>query len=224
MSAPTVERLIDACRAPDDLAPRDAGLWYTRRFDVRDFGPVGYWRLPRTITPYQTWTALFRWTDATIHLGYGECVMEDSPEELRRHLPILVRARGRVLVTGLGMGCVVRGLLARPDVEHIDVVEIDPHILTLAGLEFEAEPRVTLHEGDALTYDWPAGARWDYAWHDCWCEDGPLDGLHARLLARYRGRCDRQGAWQLDRRVKDLWPDPLLNSRNRYARRGLRVA
>jgi spermidine synthase len=50
--------------------------------------------------------------------------MEDTLSELRRHTPIFMRAKGRLLVTGLGLG-VVRGLLAKPEVEHIDVVEID---------------------------------------------------------------------------------------------------
>jgi hypothetical protein len=55
-----------------------------------------------------------------------EVVMEDSPRELRRHLPIWMHAHGRVLVTGLGLGCVVRGLLASPHVEYIDVAKSTP--------------------------------------------------------------------------------------------------
>lgn len=67
--------------------------------------------------------------------------------------------RPRARVTGLGRGCVVRGLLARPQVEHIDVVEIDVGVLDMVGPSFAGEPRLMIHQGDALTYTWPQGAR-----------------------------------------------------------------
>ena len=53
-----------------------------------------------------------------------------------RHLPIWLSARGRVLVTGLGLGCVVRGLLASTCVTHVDCIEIDRYICLVVGEEF----------------------------------------------------------------------------------------
>jgi hypothetical protein len=41
--------------------------------------------------------------------------MNDFPQELKKHLDFVLRARGRVLVTGLGLGCVVRGLYREAD-------------------------------------------------------------------------------------------------------------
>lgn len=147
-------------------------------------------------------TVLFRVTEATLHQPYGEVVMEDSPQELRRHLPILLEAHGRVLVTGLGLGCVVRGLLAKPEVEHVDVVEKDLTILGWMSPEFGPDTRVTLHHGDALTYDWPEGMEWDFAWHDLHDDDGRLHVLHAQVLAHYRFHVERQGAWTMERTFK----------------------
>jgi hypothetical protein len=132
--------------------------------------------------------------------------MSDDPTELRKHLAIVRVASGRVLVSGLGLGCVVRGLLANQAVKQVDVVEIDADVLRMVGPTFAGEPRVTIHHGDALTYDWPAGTRWNFAWHDVWSEHEPLAILHAHLLRRYRPLVARQGAWQFPRWGKRLLP------------------
>lgn len=174
------------------------------------FGP---WAIERHAAPasalldvgWPDYTVLCRQTMATLHLDHGEVVMDDSRRELRRHLPIWLMARGRVLVTGLGLGCVVRGLLASPAVEHVDVVEIDAGILDVIGPEFYGNPRVSLHHGDALTVQWDRGTRWDFAWHDLWAEGG-LQALHARVLVHYQDRCGRQGAWGFPRFAKRRFP------------------
>lgn len=212
---PDVAELLRACRVPDSVrAGRYGHVWEVERRVV----PVGLSHiLPQGETTY---VALRRITMATLHRDRGEVVMEDTLPELRRHLPILMRARGRVLVSGLGLGCVVRGLLAKPEVEHVDVVEIDLDVILATGGEFADDPRVRIRHGDALLCRWPADARWDFAWHDVWTEEaGRLDLLHAQLLARYRDRCGHQGAWQFDRRAKRRWPDPLVNSERRWATR-----
>jgi len=162
-------------------------------------------------------TALHRWTAETLSDQWGEIVMEDTPRELRRHLPILLAAERRVLVSGLGLGCVVRGLLAVRRVTHIDVIEIDASILAHVGKEFIGNPRIALHHGDALTVAWPGGSHWEFAWHDVWSEERHLAVVHAELLARYSQWCDRQGAWQLPRAVRDKWPRGLLGARRRTA-------
>jgi DNA invertase Pin-like site-specific DNA recombinase len=129
----------------------------------------------------------------------------------------------RVLVSGLGLGCVVRGLLAKPEVEHVDVVEISRSILSLVGREFDDNPRVSVHYGDAELIRWPRRTRWDCAWHDVWSEREGLAVVHARLMARYDGRVRVQGAWQFPREVKRLWPRSILGRSARTQRRA-RVA
>ena len=133
-----------------------------------------------------------------------DTVMEDSAGELKKHLPIWLKAKGRVLVTGLGLGCVVRGLLASPAVEHIDVIELDPYIYYIVGEEFCHNRRVTLHLGDALTYKFPKDSRWDFAWHDIWTpKNEGLQVQHAKLMVKYRRVIGTaQGAWQFPRCFK----------------------
>lgn len=204
--------ILAACRVPDSIPSGDFGLWTIRRCEcpaeARAF--VGYCR-----NESGRYTVLERHHEANMQLERGEIVMEDTPRELRRHLPIILAARGRVLVTGLGLGCVVRGLLTRPEVEHIDVVEIDPNIMRWVGPSLLGESRVSLHLGDAESIEWPEGRRWDFAWHDVWSLDESLDLVHARLLSRYDRSCARQGAWQLPRMVKRIWPRSLIGGGRR---------
>jgi len=142
---------------------------------------------------------------ATLHLmdhdqGYGGyTIMDDSDAEIRRHMAAILAAKGRVLKTGLGFGCFVRACLLKPDVEHIDVIEIDKEIIDHFGAEFAGNQRVTIHHADAFEFDLTS-CHWDLAWHDIYCQqnDG-LQALHINLIKRYSEYCDWQGAWKLPR-------------------------
>lgn len=201
---------ISAARVPESLRPQAFGLWQIRRVDVNKISDI------RCVLDYHfakigfsSYTLLHRSTWATLHLAYGDVVMEDSRAELRKHLPIWLSARGHVLVTGLGLGCVVRGLLASPQVEQITVVEIDRQILRIVGHEFKSNPRVRLVEGDAFTVQ--LRDRFNYAWHDLYTDgDVHLQVLHAALLARFHKQCEVQGAWQLPRWFKRQSPKWVL--------------
>lgn len=195
----TPDHYLRAARCPSTLAAQEFGLWSIEKRAAPESEPHG--AMFRALIGGPEQTVLGRITEATMHQPPGEIVMEDSTQELSRHLPIWLRARGRVLITGLGLGCVVRGLLASPQVERIDVIELDRDILRIVGAEFAHEPRVTLVHGNALTCKMP-GKHWDFAWHDLWCEGSTLQLLHLKLIGRYRKRCDRQGAWMLPRVVK----------------------
>lgn len=95
-------------------------------------------------------------------------IMSDTPDELEGHRPAL-SFHGAVLVTGLGLGCVVSGLLANPDVTRIDVIEIDPDVVNLTGPYYVNEPRVRIWNVSATDIDaLPADLDWDFAWHDIW--------------------------------------------------------
>lgn len=190
---------LEAARVPDTVQPQKFGLWTIQRIDVP-------WLEDQTKVGWSDYTLLRRLSYRSLHRdGPGEVVMEDSQVELRKHLPIWLSARGRVLVTGLGLGCVVRGLLASPFVEHIDVIEIDRGILSVIGAEFASEQRVALHHGDALTLKIPG--EWDYAWHDLWTDgDEHLQRLHVKLFARFRKQCRHQGAWDFPREIARILP------------------
>ena len=198
-------RLIEACRWRGAVSMK-AGPWTLRTQPITNPYDAAFLGMMLG-EPYTMLTRPARSSLAPYEEGvceHPDVVMEDSRRELRRHLPILLAARGQVLITGLGMGCVLRGLLSLPEVESVDVVEIDGAILDLVAEEFARDPRVRIHHGDALTLKWCPDARWDYAWHDIWCEGPGLNGLHLQLLERFCNRCPRQGAWTLPREAKRL--------------------
>lgn len=201
---------IFAARVPLTLRPQSFGLWHIDRVDRNwdDATP-----LAQTFVGFDSMTVLRRFDNATIHLNRSSVVMEDSRRELSRHLPIWLAARDRVLVTGLGLGCVVRGLLASPTVERVDVVEIDADIIRVVGAEFAGDPRITIHHGDALEFA-PEGARWDFAWHDLHSFDAEthLQHLHAQLIIKFMPVCARQGAWGFPRIATRRLPMRLLGA------------
>lgn len=194
-----VAEIIRAAKFPDTLPPphqEDFGLWRFRRVCLKD-API-----ERFVIGGNALTILEKMTMITVHLESYEVVMEDSNVELRRHAPIFRHGHGRILISGLGLGCVVRGLLTKPEVEHIDVVEIDPRIIDRFGVEFAGDRRVTIHHGDALTYPWSETERWDVAWHDIHCtKEDSLVRLHAALVERFLYQCDRQGWWGSGARI-----------------------
>lgn len=207
------ERFLQAARVPCTLAPQIFGGWTIRRdplpglrFLHRRWAHLGwsdYTVLFRTepVLKEPDWDNIHRVRDDG-KVEELDVVMEDSPRELSKHLPIWMAARGRILVTGLGLGCVARGLLASPAVEHIDVVEIDPEIIRVIGPEFTGNDRVTIHLADALQFE-AAGRQWNFAWHDIWTpENKGLHEQHARLIGRFRSTSMPQGAWQFPRPFK----------------------
>lgn len=135
-----------------------------------------------------------------------ETVMSDQLSELRTHLEAAQRAHGRVLVTGLGLGCVLRGVLTRPGVEHVDVVERDADVLLLVAAHLPADRRVEIHHADAMAWTRQriaAGDRWDVAWHDLWSDPGQFEDelamVHLRLMVAAKPAVGWQWAWAMPR-------------------------
>jgi hypothetical protein len=141
-----------------------------------------------------------------------EVVMSNTYQEIVDHTDVLVNAWGYVLVNGLGLSCVVSGLLAKPEVKHIDVVEIDQDVIDLVGPAYEHEERVTIHQGDAYDFPWESGRRWNYVWHDIWTEISPRNltdrekaehGITYEMLHRRFGqRADAQASWAYKEAVR----------------------
>lgn len=79
-------------------------------------------------------------------------IMSDTPSEIREHKMAIEDATGDVVITGLGLGCIVSALLAKPDVNTITVVEIDRDVIALTGPYYADEPRVTIVNADAIAF------------------------------------------------------------------------
>jgi spermidine synthase len=119
----------------------------------------------------------------------------------------MLRAKGRILVTGLGLGCVVRGLLANPAVEHVTCIEKSPDVMKLVA-PYMPRDRLTIIQADALEWAKFNEDHFDYAWHDLWTDrdkgEPHLDLWHTRLMFDLIDCVEYQGAWSYDRAAKRL--------------------
>lgn len=155
--------------------------------------------------PPGIYTSLFRVTMATMH-GYGELVMHDFPAEIDTHLGFALAARGQVLITGLGLGCVTRMCLANPNVKHVTVIENSPHVINLVYPHMPAMERLTVIPADATQWVKKTKRKFDCAWHDLWTDEAAgephLQTVHMKLICDLAGRVPMQGAWKFPREFR----------------------
>jgi len=124
--------------------------------------------------------------------------MSDTPAEARDLSPFVWRAKGNVLINGLGLGLLVQRLGNRPEVGHITVIEKSEDVLRLVRAHYEAMfgDRLTIIHGDAYEWQPPKGVRYNAVYHDIWdnlCVDN-LPGM-SRLKRKYGRRTDFQMCW-----------------------------
>ncbi len=185
---------ITSCKvSPENAAQINAGYEYAhgeREAHALQIAPGRYWVLKHADTIWMSNTQL----------------------EARTSIGFVRAAKGRVLVTGLGLGMIVDALLAKPEVTGITVLELSPEVITLVGPLYDNEPRVRLIQADAFTWTPPAGETWDWAWHDIWPRIDPENFRQmAALEERFRPYAARQRCWAsalVRRQMQALGGDP----------------
>lgn len=148
----------------------------------------------------------------------GELWMSDTTAERYDHIDAayeIGRRGGRILIGGLGLGMILRVALLTPEVEHVDVVELDEDVIALVGPSYEKMAAdlgksLTIHRADMMKIKWPPNTSWDVAWFDIWPTLNP-DNLEdmARLARSYTRRTDWYGMWGkeliLSERARGRW-------------------
>lgn len=156
------------------------GPWRVAAFKPRvDLRYLRFWRDGRA-PGVGTFTKL-------VHRDRG-VVMSDTVPEIHDALKHLDKLRGRVLITGLGLGMVPNMLMQlrpRSLIKSITIVEIDPDVVHLTGRHYmKADRRIRIVTANAFEWVPPAGTKFDCAWHDIW-DSGGLNGGDKRKLARH---------------------------------------
>jgi hypothetical protein len=145
-------------------------------------GKAGPWRIDTVEIPdsFETTMANMRmardgnayamykpgWYKRLSHAARGT-VMSNTPMEINTNYEAYAAATGRVLVGGLGMGMLLEGLLHKPDVSFIRVLEIDEHVIRLVAPHFSGQ-RVEIVRGNVMDYKPTGSESYDYAWFDIW--------------------------------------------------------
>jgi len=127
----------------------------------------------------------------------GVLVMSDTPAEIMDHRYFINVAIGNVLINGLGLGVVVKGVLLKDSVGKVIVNEISEDVIRLVA-PYIKDDRVTINHADAFTWR-PDGLRFNSVWHDIWndiCSDNleEMKKLHRRY-GHYLQKPSYQGSW-----------------------------
>ena len=126
----------------------------------------------------------------------GTVVMSNTPSELRDHSYFVYKAKGKVLINGLGLGCCLSEVLEKKEVESVTVIEISQNVINLVAPFFLPNPRFEIVHADAFTWKPPKGIRYGAIWHDIWndiCEDNLPE--MTKLHRKYGKLTDWQGSW-----------------------------
>lgn len=129
----------------------------------------------------------------------GTLVMSNTNDEIRDLYPLESRAKGHILINGLGLGVALKMILVKPDVLQVTVIEKNPDVIKLVAPSYN-DPRVTIIQADAFTWKPPKGVRYNCVWHDIW-DDICSDNLKEmeRLHRKYGRRAEWQGSWCKER-------------------------
>lgn len=131
----------------------------------------------------------------------GCVMMSNTRMEINSNIGFAYQAEGSILISGLGMGMILRALLTKESVTDITVLEKNPDVIKLVGPNFKDDDRVTIIEADAFEWKPPKGKKWDYIWHDIWV-DICTDNLKeiTKLKRKFGKRCvHEQQAWMESR-------------------------
>jgi spermidine synthase len=145
----------------------------------------------------------------------GNVMMSDTRFERFSNREVVRRAHGRMLVAGLGIGLVLVAAFAKPNVEHITVIEKYPDVVDLVAPSLLARFGDRLRVITADIFEWrpDRGQLFNVVYFDIWSQVS-LDTLRdmARLHRAFARRLDRSDphCWM------DSWQhDSLVDARNR---------
>lgn len=176
--------MIEAVNIPEG----QAGQWRIERFEIAG-NSIQAMRLAlsgRGVQP-GTYTRLKRGPVV---------VMSDTHAERRDHIGFVIKARGNVLINGLGIGMCLAAVLRKIEVSGVTVVEASEDVIALVAPSYTVDPRVQIVHASAFDYEPPKDIRYGAVWHDIW-DDISADNLPemVRLHRKYGRRADWQGSW-----------------------------
>lgn len=169
-------------------------------------GKSGNWKVERfTISKKDCQMAVFSYGHRTPMPGTytrlmnsGTVVMSDTDAEMRDHYEPIWKARGDILINGLGLGMVLLNCMKKQEVDKATVVEISQDVINLVGNHYKEMygDKLEIVNADSMTWKPPKGVRYGMVWHDIWtyiCGDNypQMKTLHRR----YGRHADWQGSW-----------------------------
>jgi len=182
-----------------DVPEGTSGDWSVERFTVSD--DDAKFASLRAINPSSGGRGAVRAGSYTRlkRKGAWNPIMSDTSDEIMDHYEFMRIASGTVLVAGLGLGMVLQGLLNKPEVTRVTVVEKSPDVIALVKAHYETKfgtDRFDIICDDIFTYKPPKGQKWDFAWFDIWdniCVDNRKE--FSKLRRKFGRRCPSKYFW-----------------------------
>lgn len=125
----------------------------------------------------------------------AETIMSNTPDEIKDCRSFIFNAKGSILINGLGLGVVLKAILAKPEVTEVTVIENSEDVIKLVAPYYN-DPRLTIIHADAFTWNPPKGKKYDCVWHDIWdnlCGDNVEE--MKKLHRKYGRRTKYQKSW-----------------------------
>ncbi len=128
-----------------------------------------------------------------------EVMMTDTNMERRSNSEVVFRARGDVLIAGLGIGLILMPILAKESVTSVTVIEKSPEVVALVEPHIRKASaqadKLKIVQGDVFEWVPARGQKWDVIYFDIWpdiCTDNlqEMDALHKKY-----NRCKVRGGW-----------------------------
>lgn len=123
-------------------------------------------------------------------------MMSDTPAEMLDAYEFVTKAHHNVLVAGLGLGCVIKPLMANKRVEHVTVMEQSEELIKAVGPHYNRfGAKLRIIHTDAFT--WKADRKFQCAWFDIWLHmSGDNLPEMKKLKEKYKARYTR--CWSED--------------------------
>lgn len=138
-------------------------------------------------------------------------MMSDTSMEYRTNLDVVRKARGSVLIAGLGLGMILVPILKKPEVTEVTVLEQCQDVIDLVSPHFQ-DPRLKVICVDVFTYRPPKGKKYDVIYHDIWAYQSTDTLKEMAILHRKYGRYLAPNGWQESWRRGTLKAQKLRNA------------
>lgn len=96
----------------------------------------------------------------------GSIWMSNTLMEVKTHQEAIKKAKGKVLVAGLGLGMYLTAIKDKLEVEEIVVVEKSKDIISLTGKYFKDNKKIKIVNTDIFKYQ--TKEKFDFIWLDIW--------------------------------------------------------
>jgi hypothetical protein len=186
---------------PVDLPEKKEGDWRIVHNKVKEQGGLNNLRAIRDGIP----EAVVSDGDYVVLANGSSVVMSNTQFEYRTNKPIIEVLSGDILISGLGLGMVLRPLAENKNVLSITVLEKSPEVIAMVAQHYADIENLRIIEADV--FYWKPDRKFDMAYHDIWSEYGSdmLDDVKV-LKKKYRRYAKQQFFWaeNIAKRMKKI--------------------